>query len=64
VDIWINSWSHHNDLEYRQLFQSLPPYQGDVMKMLFLDALFEQTRIILYVGSGVKESLKQGWFSF
>ena len=64
IDIWINSWSHHSDREYRKLLESFAPWQRDIMQMVFLDALVEATNVICYAGSYVKEGLEQGYFSF
>lgn len=64
MSIWVNGWSHHNDLNYRRLLKSLIPYEGAILKAFFLDALVESTKVVLCAGDAIRFAYNRGWLVF
>jgi hypothetical protein len=61
MDLWINGWYFHDDVEKRRKLEAL----GDVpaSRWLFIDSVVSATKVVLYVGHVLKIALREGLVS-
>jgi hypothetical protein len=60
--IWINGHYFHDDVEGMRFLESLPPYQFQAARVIFLDYVIESTKIIFATAHIIHAALQQGKF--
>jgi len=63
-DMWLNGRYFHDDLDYRELLDSLPSLIYADLREKFLNFVIQASRIIIYMGLLVDTSLQAGSFQF
>jgi hypothetical protein len=58
MDLWINGWYFHDDVEKRRKLEALA-----VSQWLFIDSVVGATKVVLYVGHVLKIALREGLVS-
>ena len=64
ADIWLNGRYFHDDLEHRELLDSLPPFILADLRFKFLNFVVEASRLIIYMGRAVDTALHDGSLQF
>lgn len=63
-DMWLNGRYFHDDLDHRELLDSLPPLIYTDLRAKFLNFVIQASRIIIYMGLLVDTLLQDGSFQF
>lgn len=63
IDLWINGWYFHNDIEKLTKLQRLLPHEHMLVRQHFLSSLLEATWHVLYVAHIVTVALRDGLVS-
>jgi hypothetical protein len=61
MDLWINGWYFHDDVEKRRKLEALADVP--VSQWLFIDSVVGATKVVLYVGHVLKIALREGLVS-
>jgi hypothetical protein len=60
LDLWINGVYFHNDSAKREFLNHIAPHQKMLLRQVFLNALADGARQVLFVNHIIKSAIKDG----